>query len=347
MKRILEVLFLVGIAIAGPAHAQAAIPTNCQGSWINPITDICWDCAFPMTIGGMPVSNFIPSSASQLDNGSTSGQTACLCGSPPRMGLVVSFWEPVRRADITRTPYCMVSLGGVELNMGVNPPYPVVHKSTSLTDPDTVFYQAHWYIDPVIYWMGAIFGSDCMERRNFDVAYVTELDPFWADDTDSIIFNVESALFANPLAVAACAADCIAASSGFGFSDMFWCSGCQGSIYPLTGNVTHFEGMPATTSLILHRLMAKMTRSALLWQYWGSGALCGPSPELIMDKDGYKYSMLYPVPETQLTAGQCCQPIGRTTILWGMGKSFPVKGEDASYEIFRKRDCCQGAIGFP
>ena len=47
-KRLVAVLLLVaGLALAGPA---AAGPT-CQGRFMNPITDICWSCVFPLTIG--------------------------------------------------------------------------------------------------------------------------------------------------------------------------------------------------------------------------------------------------------------------------------------------------------
>ncbi len=38
-----------------------------------------------------------------------------------------------------------------------------------------------------------------------------------------------------------------------------------------------------------------------------------------------------------------CQPYGRTSALWGAGKMIPYTGEDFAYEIFRKRNCCQGA----
>ena len=34
---------------------------------------------------------------------------------------------------------------------------------------------------------------------------------------------------------------------------------------------------------------------------------------------------------------------GRTTMVWGAGKSYPVSGEDFAYQIFRKRNCCAGA----
>ncbi len=41
----------------------------------------------------------------------------CSKGTPPIPipGVSIGFWEPVRLVDITRTPYCMVNLGGVSL----------------------------------------------------------------------------------------------------------------------------------------------------------------------------------------------------------------------------------------
>ena len=75
----------------------------------------------------------------------------------------------------------------------------------------------------------------------------------------------------------------------------------------------------------------------------GSAGLCGYYMQPIMDKTHYKLQMVYPIPNTRKEAGQCCQPYGRTTMIWGSGKSFPVSGEDFSYQIFRKRNCCVGA----
>ncbi|MBK8384800.1 MAG: TraU family protein [Candidatus Accumulibacter sp.] len=37
----------------------------------------------------------------------------------------------------------------------------------------------HWYVDPVVFWLEAIFDNACLERGGFDVAYLTELDPMW------------------------------------------------------------------------------------------------------------------------------------------------------------------------
>ena len=45
----------------------------------------------------------------------------------------------------------------------------------------------------------------CFEAASFDIAYITEIDPLWNDDTLTTLINPEVALFANPIAVAACA----------------------------------------------------------------------------------------------------------------------------------------------
>jgi len=188
--------FVALVALVGQAAFAQTIPAACNGSFVNPVTDICWECIFPMTLAGVGIG-----STGQEDNSSSVGDAAiCVCGTTAKVGMQLSFWEPVRRADITRVPYCMVGLGGVSLNMGVSAPQPVVKSANDRTKENpSVFYHAHWYIDPIIYWIGALYGSDCLERRGFDIAYVTELDPFWADDVDTIIFNVEAVLFANPL----------------------------------------------------------------------------------------------------------------------------------------------------
>ena len=53
----------------------------------------------------------------------------------------------------------------------------------------------------------------CLEQSSFDIAYVTEIDPLWQDDVLTALINPEVALFANPIAQVACAADCGAATS--------------------------------------------------------------------------------------------------------------------------------------
>jgi conjugal transfer pilus assembly protein TraU len=198
------------------------------------------------------------------------------------------------------------------------------------------FYQVHWYIYPLIYWLELITDFLCLESSSFDVAYMTELDPLWNDDETSFILDPEAALFANPIAQAACAVDCGLASSGFGMDALFWCGGCQGSLYPFTGTVPAHSGGVQASLLVLERFIAKLHREGLAWGYTGIQGLCGKYPMPIIKKTQYKTQMVYPVATTR--GG--CHPLGRSDMLWSSGKSFPYKGEDFGYLIWRKRSCC-------
>lgn len=311
---------------------------TCTGKFANPITDICWSCMFPMKIGGKTLI-----AMDQEDTPNPDGTNpVCFCGSPPNAGLKVSFWEAVRRIDVVREPFCMVSLGGIKMDMGFDaPPH---GRTTTDAQTKSSFYQAHWYIDPIMFYIQVIMDSNCLENKGFDVAYLTELDPLWNDDELTRFLNPDVYLFGNMIAQAACAVDCATATLGFPNNLFFWCAGCQGSMYPLNGNVSAHHGGVQASSLIASRLIAKMHREMIMWSASGADGMCGYYPQPLMDKTSYKYQMIYPIPQTQKIAGKCCQPLGRSTMLWGAGKEFPYKGEDFAYEIFRKRNCCQGVF---
>ena len=89
--------------------------------------------------------------------------------------------------------------------------------------------------------------SAAWRAGGIDIAWASELDPAWLDDELSFLLNPEAALFANLPAQAACAADCTTSSAGLPLDALFWCAGCQGGMYPLTGNVAaHVGGVQAS-----------------------------------------------------------------------------------------------------
>ena len=47
------ILALSLFAFSQSSFADAA----CSGRWVNPITDVCWKCLFPMSIGNVKVSS--------------------------------------------------------------------------------------------------------------------------------------------------------------------------------------------------------------------------------------------------------------------------------------------------
>ena len=110
------------------------------------------------------------------------------------------------------------------------------------------FYQVHLYVYPVLYLLELLLDFVCLEQDKFDLVYMTELDPFWADDEKNAILNPEGILFGNPIAQAACAADCIAATAHLPMDTLFWCGGCLGSLYPFSGHVNETYGNVQTQS---------------------------------------------------------------------------------------------------
>ena len=57
-----------------------------------------------------------------------------------------------------------------------------------------------------------------------------------------------------------------------------------------------------------------------------------------MDKTAYKTQLTYPIPNTDKEGRRCCQPSGRTTVLWGAGKEYPVRGEDFAFMLFLQEE---------
>lgn len=332
-------VLLAGVASAAPP--TPASTTTCTGKFANPITDICWSCVFPIKLGGATLIGH-----DQEDNNTSSGQPFCFCGNGtvnPKIGIKTDFWEPARLFEVSRRPHCYPSLGGVVLDTGVSAPAHDQRKRSDNRPSNTSFYNAHWYANPIFYWLEVMLDNQCLEQGTFDIAYATEYDPLWTDSQLAFLIAPDSALFANPVAQAACAADCVASTLGFPLNALFWCAGCQGSMYPLTGWVaTHIGGVQAST-LLMQRMTNKLHRQGLMWAGSGNGGLCGFYPQVVMDKTNYKSQMLFPIPNTTKIAGRCCQPYGRTTIITGAGKEIPYVGEDFAYQIFRKRSCCAGS----
>jgi conjugal transfer pilus assembly protein TraU len=341
-----------------------------MGKFPNPITDICWSCILPIKIGDTTIANY----GSQEDNASNPSDALCTCIVNPVVGLNVGFWEPARHVEVTKRAWCLPTLGGLDLDPGIPALDPSPSRQTRFTGraTSTPFYQAHYFTNPALHWLGVVTDWPCLERGSYDLAYMTEVDPLWGDDELSLLLNPEVILFANPASIISCAADCIAASVGFGIKDMFWCAGCEGGIYPFSGWIGHYQGGVRIASLITQRLTAKLHRQLLAWGWHGRRGQCGPYYEPVMDKTAYKSQLMYPIPTGGVNGsaceggdtmssgncvrpdgttysptavigeGRCCAPFGRTTVISGIGREFPIRGEDWAYMLFRKRTCCVG-----
>lgn len=335
-KWILSLVALCTLIVSLSA-ISAGLPTSgptCFGRFPNPVTDLCWECMFPIEIGGIPVV--------QSDKPDPDGPDFPICQCPMpippfiRFGIPIAFWEPVRLVDVTRTPGCFVGLGGEQIPLGIgglgqgDRPDADEHEVTK--------YQAHWYIYPVTYLLSMIVDTVCLETQGFDLAYMTEVDPLWQDDELTFLLNPEAVVFNNPIAISACAADCAAATAGLPLDPLFWCLGCRGTAYPMNGSIDEQRGGVQASLNIVERLAYKLHRQGILWGSVGDKGLCGSYPMPIMRKSQYRSQLIYPIPGT--TGPFCCNPFGRSSALYEMGKEFPVAGEHFNWLIWRKRNCC-------
>lgn len=217
MKRSLWLLMLFLLAGHVPA---ASADSACEGRFVNPITDICWSCIFPLSLGSIKVSQ------GKVPDTANPSMPIQICPAPPplfrRIGLAIGYWEPMALTDVTRSPGCMVNLG---FSL---PAFGKTAQGTAKKDEKQVngaFYHVHWYKYPLTYWLNIITSLGCLEGGDLDIAYLSEIDPTWTDSSLTTILNPEAVIFANPIAQGACAADAIASAFNMPIDTLFWCAG--------------------------------------------------------------------------------------------------------------------------
>ncbi len=308
----------------------AASTALCHGRLINPVTDICWRCLFPITIGASHVVS------SDLPDTENPHETLCVCpGDPfPNVGFALGYWEPMALVDVTRTPYCFVTLGAAHIQHEEKAQGAV---ETQTPDQHGSFYHVHVYHFPILQWIDSeLLGGSCQSPGNFEMVYMSELDPTWRDENLALIVFPETRQFLNPMTAltsqAACLLDALSANTGLPSDNTFWCAGSQGLMYPLTGKVAEHVGSVQATTLLSERILFKLHRLGRMGDT-NAQSLCGDRVNFIMPKSRYRYQMVYPKPAS-------CQPFGRSTMLWGSLVMNPLYGDDTSYLIWRKKNCC-------
>ncbi|KJV54851.1 traU family protein [Orientia chuto str. Dubai] len=151
MKKAALLIVLIAITI----NSCYAV-VGCTGRFANPITDVCWKCLFPITIAGFKVVS------SSMSDTNAPEDLICFC---PRTEIPVGFWEPVRLVDVTKSPMCMVSLGGFDTS---------TQKGMKDDSDGSAFYHIYWYVYPVIYWLEILLDFVYLEMVSVDIAYLTE-----------------------------------------------------------------------------------------------------------------------------------------------------------------------------
>ena len=149
--------FLLAAFLSFPFHLYAA----CHGKITNPITDVCWECVFPITVG----QNTSLVSSSGFTDVTTDADSFCSCRGEAdvTVGMNLGFWEPIRTIEIVREPFCFPSLGGITMGGRFSAPAHGRTPNPKKRGHRTSFYQVHWYHTPWLYLLEVLFDTRCLE----------------------------------------------------------------------------------------------------------------------------------------------------------------------------------------
>ena len=171
--------FVVCLAVCtNTVLSQPASQGVCHSRFLNPITDVCWQCLFPISIGAAEIAGF----GMQDNHADNVGSPVCTCPIPvppyQRIGLRVGYWEPSALIDVTKDPFCLTNLGmdlgvaGLLVPGGFN-------DSQSGTGETGSFYHVHYYHYPLFELLGLVLDGLCAQSSGgFDIAYLSEFDVF-------------------------------------------------------------------------------------------------------------------------------------------------------------------------
>jgi conjugal transfer pilus assembly protein TraU len=289
---------------------------------------------YPIRLAGYSITPSGPDPESKVD------QPLCTCddGGLQHVGLSIGFREPSRMLDVVKDSFCLASLG---MDMGDSTPWGDggAQSPPPLLAGQVPSYKAHthyYYFNPLII-LEILMDMSCLEKLPLDVAALSELDPFVQSDDLLLLAFPETVLFANPVAIIACAADAVAATVGNPLDALFWCAGAWGSTYPLSNSGPGNEDTwVQNAALVAAKYLARGHRELLNWGTKGEAAMCGPYPQPIWQKTQYKLQLVQPVKM------RSCIPIGRPGLMWSSGKNPPVPGKNDNFSmiVWRYRDCC-------
>lgn len=317
MKKLLLLLALFGAVYASDETPLPSSPQQSDGQIINPITDICWSCAFPIRFPGSGDSK-TPITCSCLKEGTLAG-------------FPIAFWEPSAILEVTRTPYKFVSL-----NLDCSPKScrdrGGVRSSGSSSGS---FFQVHYIPCPFFRVLALVPGFECMrEWKELVPPWCSEWDPSWKYPELAKIFTDPE--FDHSLGmINQCSKDCEEAKSGKQTDKYWWCAGCLGSFYPLSGHVAHHVSTPKSSALLAYRMLGKI--HTIRWWAGGpngykeeEGGWCGQDSLRRLPKRFYKIQMLRPI------SIKSCQPLGAPP----KEMTFPDGGEDFAYLVWTEKRCC-------
>lgn len=295
------------------------------------------DNILPITVAGQSIGL----EGEELEKLSEPKPPVCVCEIPffpyVRVGVTITFWNPLGNVDTTSVPYCFPSLGmSLPVGIGASRAYGARSsgdKSQYVT-ANTHFFS---YLSVMKMVSETMFAGCLTVPTQTGIDHMSEVMPWWQNDMWAIVLSPESLLVANKVAQTSCMADSLMVSlSKISLSPLFWCAGTWGSVYPLTSNVGSgtsltSHAMVATRSLVEQTKMSKILMFNGPHMYSG---ICQPIISPFLLKNEINMFPLYP------QAKKSRFPIGYPTEIWGVGLDNPTNMGVMTWMVYQKRDCC-------
>ena len=173
-----------------------------------------------------------------------------------------------------------------------------------------------------------------MAGGKFDIADMTEIEPWWQDDLQSIFLSPEALVFGNPVLQAACMADAVASTAKLPLDPLFWCMGQWGSVYPFSGHLMTSNPVMGAAGLAAREIY-RLNREGIMCDRDVGVCSCFYTP--IWIKSHYRLQILRP----RVNKGSLIR-IGEPSPIWGFFQSpLSLKGQDNfGFLVFRKVTCC-------
>lgn len=315
-------------------NSLAIAQQECHGHVVNPVTDICWSCFFPFTIGKMTVKN------SSLPDTKNPDKAIGQCPSSsglPRFGLNIGFWEPMALVDVTDKPYCLVNAGGRTFPSIKRAPNG--SKQTGHALQRGQFYHVHWYHYPILQAVNLMNNGACAETGIPTLIYLSELDPTWYNENHAKLLASINHLVDDTAAIAllsSCAIEAAALlANQLPIDNLFWCAGQLGGLYPLTGYSGALKA-PMDAALLLTQRVNQKLHAMKMIEETGirQSQLCQPERPVITPKSRYRVQLINPIADNQH-----CYPMGKNSALWIKGHLEFNAPTQLGFLMWRKRNC--------
>ncbi|KRW83745.1 hypothetical protein AQ621_16990 (plasmid) [Marinobacter sp. P4B1] len=311
-------------AMNASADEAAVSGSTCRSASVfeRMFTQICWSCMTPIRLTGVDFfGGDVPSRASK--------DYFCHCNNKP--GLPFSTWMPRELIEVVKEPGCSPTLGGTKLPFAGND-WGNDNGAAGMTGNDREYRNVHKFAFPIGEMLNMVGGCP-IQANELDLLNMTEWYPTWRDDLMAAIVFPETIIFANPAALAACAAD--SAMTGFAGNEpsrnMYFCAGAWGTVYPMVGGISGANGKVDQHGLLATRMMALSHR--LMTAGSSIGDRCSRPLALTLPRDQYKLQHFWP--EAQSGDNHY---IGESSFRWGPHRGSFVN--DTLKIVWRWEDCC-------